>query len=174
MLNSKTVSFTANVTQIDNKIWNITVPIPTEISQYFIKNGEKRVVCTINETESFQAGLLPKGDGTYFILLNKARCKKLNLQPGDEVNVVLQKDESKYGLPMPEEMQELLNQDPEGDVFFHKLTPGKQRSLLHIIGKPKSSTIRLNKALTVLNYLKSTGGKLDFKELNIAFKENKF
>ena len=84
--------------------------------------------------------------------------------------VQLQKDNSKYGIHLPEEMEELLLIDEEGSAFFHQLTPGKQRSLLHIIGKPKSSAIRLKKAVVVLDYLKTNNGKLDFKMLNMAFK----
>ena len=83
----------------------------------------------------------------------------------------MEKDESKYGIPMPEEMQEALYMDPEADQLFHKLTPGKQRSLLYIIGKPKSSNKRIEKAIVILEHLKTQGGKVDFKQLNIDFKE---
>ncbi|MFK7984322.1 MAG: hypothetical protein AB8G86_30390 [Saprospiraceae bacterium] len=62
--------------------------------------------------------------------------------------------------------------DEVGSTFFHQLTPGKQRSLLHLIGKPKNSAIRLKKAVVVLDFLKTNNGKLDFKLLNIAFKES--
>ena len=66
----------------------------------------------------------------------------------------------------------LLLVDEGGSHFFHQLTAGKQRSLLHVIGKPKSSAIRLKKAVIVLDFLKINNGKLDFKLLNIAFKES--
>jgi len=67
-------------------------------------------------------------------------------------------------------MEELLLQDEDGNKVFHRLTPGKQRSLLHIIAKPKSENIRIKKAVAILEYLKSVNGKLDFKELNLAIK----
>ena len=38
-------------------------------------------------------------------------------------------------MPISEEMKELLELDPDGEVLFHKLTPGKIRSLLHIVNK---------------------------------------
>ena len=68
-------------------------------------------------------------------------------------------------------MEVLLEQDEEGSKLFHALTPGKQRSLLHVIGIPKSTDIRLRKAIITLNYLKSVNGKLDFKEYNQAQKD---
>ena len=35
----------------------------------------------------------------------------------------LQPNESKYGMPISEEMEEVLYNDPEGSAIFHKLTP---------------------------------------------------
>ena len=66
---------------------------------------------------------------------------------------------------MPEEMAEVLESDPEGDELFHALTPGKQRNLLYIIGKVKSSELRIHKALVVVEHLKTQGGKINFSQL---------
>jgi uncharacterized protein YdeI (YjbR/CyaY-like superfamily) len=74
---------------------------------------------------------------------------------------------------MPEEMLELLQIDNDGNKIFPDLTPGKQRSLLFIIGKPKNSDTRLRKALITIDYLKSVNGKLDFKELHAFYKDRK-
>ena len=63
---------------------------------------------------------------------------------------------------MPDELLAAWEMDDDGYTVFHTLTKGKQRSLIHIIGKPKSSEIRIKKALVVLDYLKSVNGKLDF------------
>ena len=64
-----------------------------------------------------------------------------------------------------------MEQDEEADKYFHQLTPGKQRSLLHIIAKPKREETRLKKAVVITEYLKTNKGKLDFTALNLAFKE---
>ena len=149
------------------------LPVPNEIAQFFLKSTGSRVVCTINDQISIQCALMPKGDGSYFINVNKEIRKKLNLGLGASANVVLTADKSKYGMPLPPEMEELLLQDVEGEKLFHALSMGKQRSLLHIIGKPKSSNVRLRKALMTLDYLKSVKGKLDFRALNQFYKENR-
>ena len=114
---------------------------------------------------------MPDGKGDYFININKERRKQLGLQLGDTVTATIENDESKYGMPMPEVMEVLLAQDEEANKYFHELTAGKQRSLLHIIGKPKTESTRLRKAIVITEYLKTNRGKLDFKELQIAFKE---
>lgn len=164
-------TFKSIVENMDSSVYYFHVTVPNKIANQFITPDSKRVVCTLNNSINYQAAIMPKGDGGFFIMINKEHRKKLKLNLGDEVEVHLEKDESKYGLPMPEEMEELLLMDPEGDAAFHSLTPGKQRSLLFIIGKPKNSDTRLKKAVVVVDYLKMTGGKLDFKELNEAFKQ---
>ncbi len=147
--------------------------VPQEIAQPFLESTGKRVVCQLNGKDPFQCALMPDGKGGFFININKERRKSLRLEIGDEVEVVLEKDESKYGLPLPEELEALFEVDEEGRKFFHQLTAGKQRSLLHLIGKPKTSDTRLHKAIVVLDYLKSTRGRLDYKELHQALKDRK-
>ncbi len=152
-------------------MWDYRIPIPLDISKTFLeKYTDRRVVCTINETLKHHCALMPGGDGTYYIMLNKEIRKKLRLKVGESIQVRIEKDTSEYGMPMPEEFQEVLWSDEEGSQLFHDLTPGKQRSLIHIVGKVKSSDIRINKALVILEHLKRQGGKLDFKQLMEDFK----
>jgi len=74
-------------------------------------------------------------------------------------------------MTIPPVFEELLNQDIEGENYFHQLTPGKQRNLIYIVSKPKSEILQLEKAIIILNYLKSTKGIIDYKELNNALRK---
>ena len=136
------------------------VHIPARIGEKFEKKDvSRRVVCTINGTETFQCALLPS-DGDFVIIVNKVKRTRLGIGDGDEVVIELKADDSKYGLPMPEELQEVLNQDPEGDRLFHSLTPGKQRSMLYFIGKVKDIDRRIHTALIVVEHIKKNEGKI--------------
>jgi hypothetical protein len=130
------------------------------------------VVCTLNHTITFQAALMPLKGGDYFINVNKKTRDTLKLQEGSEVHVSLIKDESEYGLPVPEEFVELLKQDIEGSDRFHALTPGKQRTLLYIIAKPKASDLRIRNGMVILEHLKRTKGEIHYKELNLEMKQS--
>ena len=159
--------FTAVLDRLDSNLWGYYLPVPGPLSDRIIEEQEdKRVVCTLNGELTYQCALMPKGDGAYFIMINKENRRKLGLRLGDQVQVRLKKDESQYGLPMPEEMAEVLASDPEGDALFHALTPGKQRNLLYIVGKVKSTGLRIQKALVVVEHLKRQGGTIDFRQLN--------
>jgi len=96
--------------------------------------------------------------------------KKQRLNVGDSLAVIVEEDTSKYGVPMPEEMEELLLQDPEGEAVFHALTAGKIRSLLFKVNGFKSVDKRIEKSIIILEHLKANDGKLDWKMLNEAWK----
>jgi hypothetical protein len=167
-------SFTGIVNSLDSKVWSGHVNVPVDIALELKKRKISRLVCTFNSQEKSHSALMSHGDGSYYILLNNARCKKLGLLIGSQVDVIIEADDSPYGMPMPEEMEELMRQDPEANKYFHALSPGKQRNLLYIIGKPKGSDTRLKKAIGICEYLKSVRGALDFRELNQALKDNRF
>jgi len=130
----------------------------------------RRVVCTINGEFSFQCSLMPNGKGAYYISVNKENRTRLGIVPGDTVHVELTRDTSKYGLPMPEELQEVLSQDDEGDRLFHALTNGKQRTVLYYVAKQKSVDRRIEAALIIVEHIKKNEGKIDYRKLHDELK----
>ncbi len=134
--------------------------VEKKIEQKFGFEGKfKRVVCSINGGDSFQCALMPWGE-IFYIIVNKQKRDALGIVAGDTVNVELVKDESKYGLPMPAEFREVLDQDPDGDRLFHGLTAGKQRSILYLLAKPKDIDVRIHYALLIVEHLKENDGKI--------------
>jgi bifunctional DNA-binding transcriptional regulator/antitoxin component of YhaV-PrlF toxin-antitoxin module len=134
--------------------------VSAEIARRFETDPKtRRVVCTLNEQHTFQCALSPN-KGTFTIGVNSEIRRKLNLSEGDEVVIELIEDTSKYGAPMPEDFEEVLRQDPEGDRLFHALTAGMQRSLLYYIGNVKNVDRRIELGLIVLRHLKENGGKV--------------
>jgi len=155
-----------------NKLWGCHFGVPKAVADTLIGAGDsKRVVCLLNDKLEYQCALVPRGDGTFVITVNKKIQTSLGLKIGSKVSVSLRKDESEYGLPMPEELAELLTQDEVGHQLIHALTPGKLRTLLYIIGQPKNSDIRLHRAIVVVEHLKANKGKIDYKQLNLAVRE---
>ena len=133
---------------------------PPEIGELFETGSPtRRVVCTLNESHTYQCALMPN-KGVFSIGVSKVIREKLGLAEGDLVKVRLEQDTSTYGAPMPEEFQEVLNQDDEGDRLFHALTAGKQRSLIYLIGGVKNIDKRIHLALTVLEHLKKNDGNV--------------
>ncbi len=147
------------------------IVVPEHVVQKIKALENKRFIIYINEEISYPGTPIPVEKGTYIILVNKTRAKKLHLTFGDEVSVIMRPDESKYGMPLPDEFKEVLDENPEGKLLFEGLTPGKIRNLIHLVAKVKNPDKRIEKAVIILEHLRANNGKLDNKMLNQAFKE---
>jgi bifunctional DNA-binding transcriptional regulator/antitoxin component of YhaV-PrlF toxin-antitoxin module len=169
---SKTIKLTVKLCKSDNEWgWHfLRFSAKSVAGLKFEPRKSRRVVCTLNGRHTFQCALLPWTKGGFCIVVNKAIRDKLGIVDGDKVTVELKKDESKYGLPMPKELKEVLRQDKEGDRLFHALTPGKQRTLLYYIGKWKDVDRRIHYSLIVIDHLKKNEGKVDFPKLSVELK----
>ena len=159
------MEFTAKVENFNTKLWSFHFKVPQAIAKHFLEQGDKRVVCTLNDMHEFQCAIMAAGDGVYFILLNKKIRDQLRLKEGSKVNVILEKDTSDYGLPFPGELQAVLDEDEEGNRLFHALTPGKQRNIIYGVSQVKNTDARIQRALIMVNHLKQNGGKIDFRKL---------
>ncbi len=120
-----------------------------------ISDGSReRVICSVpGKEESFPCALMPDGKGNFYIMLSRRLMKDVPPLP-DLVDIQLQKDESKYGMEVPEELEVLLEQDEEFSESFHKLTPGKQRSIIHLISSPKRVETRVDRAIRIAENVK--------------------
>jgi len=162
-------TFNTKLSKFDSNVYQYHLPVPEALALSLIEGDNKRVICTLNNVQSWHAGLM-KAQDYWFILVNKQIMEKLGLTENVDVRVELEKDHSTYGLEMPEELQILFDQDEEAFRYFKDLTMGKQRSLIYIVGKYKSSDSRLRKALAIAHHLKEVQGKLDYKLLNATIK----
>ena len=164
------INFQSTLEHFHNKLWSYYVPVPKEIGDQFVEGENRRVLCSINGNNPMHSALMHK-DGGYSIYVNTAQKKKLGIDEGDKVEVILEKDISKFGIPMPESFEVLLAQDDEGRSYFQSLTMGKQRSLIYIVQKVKNIDSQLAKGLAIMHHLKEDKGQLDFKRLNVLIKE---
>jgi hypothetical protein len=147
------------------------LPIPEEVYVEMIKVApDKRVRCVFGDKEELYCAMLPK-DGSHYILLNKTLMKKMGWSIGDTISVLIEKQELKYGIPISAEMEEVLNSDYEGNEYFHALTPGAQRSLIHVINKYKNPQLRIDRSIIMLRHLVIRHGNLDFKIMQQNFKD---
>lgn len=166
------MKFTANISRIEasDLFWTSIIIIPNEIyNKMILLSPNKRIVCTINKTYTFHCAMIPKNP-FHYIMINKDRISTLNLKINDEISVEIIADKSEYGIDISEEFQEVLLSDDEGKIWFEKLTPGKQRSLIYLINKIKNPQTRINKSFVILEHLKRNKGILDNKLLNDDFK----
>jgi len=171
----KTWKFSATLERMESSLlWHSFILVPEEVCEE-VKGlqSDRRVVATFNGEVGHHAAMMPKGDGRYFIMLNKELRKQLFARYGSRLEVELRLDKSRYGMPMAEEMEAVLAEDPVASRWFEALTPGKQRALIHIVSKVKNPDLRIRKSLVIADHLVRQNGELDFRQLNRDFKESK-
>lgn len=128
------------------------VLVPAEIRQQFYTKGPARIVAAIGPLEPFQCGLMPMKTGEGYVIVNKARQKKLKLSQGDKVDVSIAPDTSEYGAPMPEELEAVLAQDLDAKTTFDGLTAGKKRAVMYAVNRAKGVEARIETAVKALTY----------------------
>lgn len=162
---SFSLEFVGTLEKFEFNHWHYHVPVPESIAMQMMDENHRRVLVWLNDQGPYRMALL-KAKETWYILINQELRKKHLLEHESPVTVRLERDHSEFGHEVPEEFQVMLDQDEEGNAFFRKLTPGKQRSLIYLVTKVKNPDSRIRKSLAILHHLKVANGILDFKQLN--------
>lgn len=124
-----------------------------------------RLFCSINGNEKFNCGLVALGGGAAYITVNQKQMNKFGVEKGEEVEAVIEHDNSKYGMEMPEELEALLEQDEDGASHFENLTDGQKRYIIYYVGQVKSSQLKIDRAILLINNLKTMPKRFDFRHL---------
>lgn len=162
--------FLATVNKFENKLWEYHFSVPQEVGEEISKiHASRRIICKVNNLPTWHAPIL-KENGHFFILLNQERRSAAGLLNGDSCEVSLELDHSEFGFDLPKELEMVWAENPLTEQYFKKLTPGKQRNLIYIVDKVKSTGSRMKKALAIAYHLEEEKGLLDFKKLNETIK----
>jgi hypothetical protein len=159
------LEFLGNLDKFDFNHWHYHIPVPDPIVEEMMDEKHRRVLIWLNDAGPYHMALM-KARNCWYILINQELRTKLKLDLETKIQVKISRDWSEFGHDVPEEFQVLLDQDEEGNGYFRKLTPGKQRSLIYLVTKVKNPESRMRKSLAILHHLKTAQGKLDFKQLN--------
>ncbi len=150
---------------IGDETWGHCLAVPSIYAETFkTENGSRRVICVLNDSMTVHAAIMPHGKG-WVISMNKMNLKKLGLKVGSPIQVNMRPDTSEFGLPMPEEFREVLEQDTVAKGYFDTLTAGKKRSLIHIVTGVKNVDKRIERALMIVERLKDSKGIIKTNEL---------
>lgn len=166
------ITFSGTLGKFDFNHWHYHIPIPDHIAKQMMDEKHRRVLIWIKDAGPFHMALM-KAKECWYVLVNQDLRKKLRLDEEKSFPVRIERDQSEFGHEVPEELQVLLDQDEDGNDFFRKLTPGKQRSLIYLVSSVKNSESRMRKSLAIVHHLKLAKGKLDFKQLNEWIKHYK-
>ena len=166
-----TITFSTELKCFQGELWKHFIVVPAEIAVQFIEENDRRVICTLDERVSFHSALMHDGEGGFFITVNAARLKQIKKKEGDRLSVSLIKDRSEYGVPVSEELLEVLEQFPVAKSYFETMKPGVRRTLIQYSDQVKSPDIRIRRAMVVCRHLEKYRGQVSFRQLGEEIKE---
>ncbi|MRH99994.1 hypothetical protein GH721_05540 [Kriegella sp. EG-1] len=130
--------------------------LPVAIIKPFIDRKLKRVkvVARFNEKEIIFHAAFQKRNNNYYMLFGKRYQRELGVLKNDIFQLQFFKDNSKYGVVMPEELEAVLQSDFDANKIFESFTAGKKRSVIYAILSYKTSQTRIDKSLLLCENLK--------------------
>lgn len=127
--------------------------LPNALAGEIRGQGAKRFVITVNDGVTWHCGLLGTGDGRWFVMVSKEKLKQAQTTHGGWVHVDFCVDESKYGMAVPQDLQEMLDDDQEFLQRFDAMLPGKRRNAIHQIASAKTDATVAKRILKLMNDL---------------------
>jgi hypothetical protein len=129
------------------------VDIPTEASAALGMKGQMRVKGTINE-HPFQSTAMPHGDGSHYLLVNRALRDATGANQGDIVQVVIEADTSERSITVPEDFIRVLDGEPEARTIFDKLSYSHKKEYVEWIESAKQTATRQKRMEKAVEMLK--------------------
>jgi bifunctional DNA-binding transcriptional regulator/antitoxin component of YhaV-PrlF toxin-antitoxin module len=128
--------------------------IPPDVTEALGGLRQVRIVGTLNGV-SYRSSTMPYR-GAFYMGVHKATREQAGVQVGDEVEIVVERDDSPRVLELAPELEAALAAEPELRTRFDALSFSRRRELADPIAeakKPETRTARLEKALARLRGL---------------------
>jgi uncharacterized protein YdeI (YjbR/CyaY-like superfamily) len=119
------------------------------------KNGNKRVLCNLNDTVELHAAIMKTKEGMHYIMIGNQYLKQLRLKQNSTVKATITIDTSELQFDMPEEFAEVMDTDIQAKTIFTALTAGNKRGLLSLVNMVKSTDKKIERSLMIAEKLKA-------------------
>ncbi|MTI20622.1 DUF1905 domain-containing protein [Fulvivirga sp. RKSG066] len=132
---AKTQTFEATIETSDSSggAW---VNIPFDVKEVFGTKGQVKVKAKI-DGQPYRGSIANMGTGSHILIVKKEIREVIGKQPGDTVNVELQKDTEERTVDMPGELIDLLEKNQNLKVFFESLSYTNRKEYANWISSAK-------------------------------------
>jgi len=137
----------------------VYIAIPFDVAAVFGSKSRVPVSGTINGF-AFRTSLVPEGDGTHYMAVNKTMQAGAGAKRGDPVAVVMERDLAERVVEVPAELDDALRRATAAREAFSSLSFSHRKEYADWIGsakKPETRIARARKAVTML----TTGKRLN-------------
>ncbi|QNA43191.1 YdeI/OmpD-associated family protein [Lacibacter sediminis] len=131
------------------------IELGSEDVQRLTADGNKRVVCKMNNKLEIHAAIMKTKEGMYYVMIAAKYLKQLNLTINSKVTVAIEIDKTALQFNVPEEFAEVMATDSKAKEVFDHLTAGNKRGLIALVNMVKSSDKKIERALLIAEKLKA-------------------
>jgi hypothetical protein len=121
------------------------LPIPFDVEAAFGSKGRVPVAGTINDA-AFRTSLMPQGDGTHAMMVDKALQSAAGARAGDSVVVVIERDDKERVVDVPVELSQALSAQAAARAAFDRLAYSHRREYAEWVAGAKKSETRIARA----------------------------
>jgi hypothetical protein len=119
--------------------------IPFDVQKVFGSKARVPVAGTINGF-AFRNSLMPEGDGTHSMMVNKELQAGAKAKAGDLVRVTMQRDNEERTVEAPPELKEKLRANKKATSMFDSLTYSQKREYADWIVSAKQAATKTSRA----------------------------
>jgi len=122
------------------------MPIPFDVMAAFgAGRGRVPVRGTMNGFP-FRSSLMPEGDGTHSMAINKALQAGARAKPGDRVEIELERDSAERSVAVPPELEAELDRSEAVRAAFDKLSYSHRKEFADWVASGKKPETRRERA----------------------------
>jgi len=135
------------------------VMIPVVVQKTFGAKGRVSVKATVGG-RPFHTSIFPTGDGTHYMMFNKAMQAAAGVAPGDSVSISLEPDKGEEA-DVPAPLKAALKAQAGAQAKFKTLTPAGQREFIAWILSAKQDATRVTRAAKAAQMVMAGKKRLD-------------
>jgi hypothetical protein len=128
------------------------MPVPFSVPQVFGARGRLAVRGTINGV-AYRSSIMPRGDGTHYMMVNQTIRAAAGAAVGDTVKVVMEPDTAERTVTVPADLEHALSQNATAGKVFAGFPYSHRKELVDWIEqakKPETRARRIDKCLKML------------------------
>lgn len=148
----KVYKFKATIIGTD-KVNGAYVEFPYDVKEAFGSKGIIKVAATFDGYK-YRGVLANMGTGCHIIGITKSIRAEIGKEPGDQIEVTIQKDNKSRLEEIPHILKDALDKNPSALGFFNTLTDSQKNKYIKFISsakKEKTTKARLERTIEMLD-----------------------
>ena len=150
---SSRITFTATIIQVEG-MNAAYVEFPFNVEELFGTRGQVKVKVLFDKQVEYRGSLANMGRSCHTLGLTQEIRSKLGKSFGDTIEVELERDLEVREVIIPEDVQALLNENPDEKAYFEKLSYTHRKEYINWITSAKKEKTRTNRLVSFIEKLR--------------------